>query len=98
MTGAAKLEWRGVRKSFAGRPVLDDLDLGVASGRSLVIMGGSGQGKSVTVKLALGLLTPDAGEIRIDGANIAARHRRRRGAGRSRASASCSRARRCSTA
>ena len=69
---AVKLEWRGVRKSFAGRPVLADLDLGVASGRSLVIMGGSGQGKSVTIKLALGLLHPDAGEIRIDGADIAA--------------------------
>ena len=71
MTVMAKLEWRGVRKSFGGRPVLDDLDLGVAPGRSLVIMGGSGQGKSVTVKLAMGLLTPDAGEIRLDGANIA---------------------------
>lgn len=81
MTAAAKLEWRGVRKSFGGRPVLDDLDLGVAAGRSLVIMGGSGQGKSVTVKLALGLLTPDAGEIRLDGADVA----RVSGAGRRRA-------------
>jgi phospholipid/cholesterol/gamma-HCH transport system ATP-binding protein len=71
MTSTAKLEWRGVRKSFEGRPVLDALDLDVASGRSLVIIGGSGQGKSVTIKLALGLLTPDAGEVRLDGADIA---------------------------
>jgi len=71
MTGVAKLEWRGVRKSFGGRAVLDDLDLAVAPGRSLVIMGGSGQGKSVTLKLALGLLTPDAGALRIDGRDTA---------------------------
>jgi phospholipid/cholesterol/gamma-HCH transport system ATP-binding protein len=71
MTGAAKLEWRGVRKSFGGRPVLADLDLAVAPGRSLVIMGGSGQGKSVTIRLALGLLTPDAGKLLVDGVDIA---------------------------
>jgi phospholipid/cholesterol/gamma-HCH transport system ATP-binding protein len=65
-----KLEWRGVSKAFNGRPVLDGLDLAVAPGRSLVIIGGSGQGKSVTIKLALGLMTPDAGAIFMDGQDV----------------------------
>lgn len=64
------LEWRGVTKRFGGKLVLDRLDLTVAAGRSLVIMGGSGQGKSVTLKLALGLLRPDAGEMRFDGRRL----------------------------
>ena len=56
----AKLEWKGVVKRFGGAPVLDGLDLAVAPGRSLVIIGGSGQGKSVTIKIAIGLMRPDA--------------------------------------
>jgi phospholipid/cholesterol/gamma-HCH transport system ATP-binding protein len=70
MTDIAKLEWRGVRKRFDGAPVLDGLDLSVASGRSLVIIGGSGQGKSVTIKVAMGLVRPDAGEVLVDGKNL----------------------------
>jgi len=66
----AKLEWRGVRKRFAGAPVLDGLDLAVAPGRSLVIIGGSGQGKSVTIKIAIGLMQPDAGHVLIDGEEV----------------------------
>jgi phospholipid/cholesterol/gamma-HCH transport system ATP-binding protein len=68
----AKLEWRGVQKRFGGAAVLENLDLAVASGRSLVIIGGSGQGKSVTVKIALGLMAPDAGQVLIDGADVTA--------------------------
>jgi len=64
-----KLAWKGVSKRFEGRPVLDGLDLSVAPGRSLVIIGGSGQGKSVTIKTALGLMRPDAGKIELDGKN-----------------------------
>ncbi len=64
-----KLAWKGVTKQFEGRAVLDGLDLSVAPGRSLVIIGGSGQGKSVTIKTALGLMRPDAGEIELDGKN-----------------------------
>ena len=60
------LEWRDVRKSFAGKPVLNGLDLTVEAGRSLVIMGGSGQGKSVALKLALGLMRPDSGQVRFE--------------------------------
>ena len=64
------LEWRGVTKRFGGKQVLDGLDLTVDAGRSLVVMGGSGQGKSVTLKLALGLLRADAGEIRFEGRRL----------------------------
>ncbi|PIB94447.1 ABC transporter ATP-binding protein [Caulobacter sp. FWC2] len=71
MTDATpKLAWKGVSKRFEGRAVLDGLDLSVAPGRSLVIIGGSGQGKSVTIKTALGLMRPDAGKVELDGKNI----------------------------
>ena len=66
----AKLEWRGVRKRFGGAPVLDGLDLAVAPGRSLVIIGGSVQGKSVTIKIAIGLMQPDAGQVLVDGQDV----------------------------
>jgi phospholipid/cholesterol/gamma-HCH transport system ATP-binding protein len=62
-----KLAWKGVTKRFGGRTILDGLDLSVAPGRSLVIIGGSGQGKSVTIKTAMGLMRPDAGKIELDG-------------------------------
>ena len=65
-----KLAWKGVTKQFGDRKVLDQLDLSVAPGRSLVIIGGSGQGKSVTIKTALGLLRPEAGAIELDGKNV----------------------------
>ena len=59
-----KLEWRGVSKRFGAEPVLNRLNLTVPAGCSLVIIGGSGQGKSVMIKLALGLIRPDAGGSR----------------------------------
>ncbi|PLR22664.1 ABC transporter ATP-binding protein [Caulobacter zeae] len=65
-----KFAWKGVIKRFEGRAVLDGLNLSVAQGRSLVIIGGSGQGKSVAIKTALGLLRPDAGQIELDGHNL----------------------------
>jgi phospholipid/cholesterol/gamma-HCH transport system ATP-binding protein len=65
-----KLEWRGVAKRFEGAPVLRSVDLSVAAGRSLVIIGGSGEGKSVTIKIAAGLMTPDRGQILIDGQDV----------------------------
>lgn len=70
MTQTPKLAWKGVTKRFGDRAVLDGLDLSVAPRRSLVIIGGSGQGKSVTIKTALGLLRPDAGQIELDGQNV----------------------------
>jgi phospholipid/cholesterol/gamma-HCH transport system ATP-binding protein len=50
--------------------VLDGLDIDVGTGESLVVIGGSGSGKSVMVKCILGLLPPDAGSIKIDGAEV----------------------------
>jgi phospholipid/cholesterol/gamma-HCH transport system ATP-binding protein len=61
------IEIRGLEKSFGGKPVLRGVDLDVARGQSLVVIGGSGTGKSVLLKCILGLVTPDAGRIRIDG-------------------------------
>jgi phospholipid/cholesterol/gamma-HCH transport system ATP-binding protein len=62
-----KISVRGLRKSFDRNLVLDSLDIDCATGESLVIIGGSGTGKSVLVKCILGLLQPEAGSIRIDG-------------------------------
>jgi phospholipid/cholesterol/gamma-HCH transport system ATP-binding protein len=69
MTDAAtpKISVRGLRKSFGRKRVLEGLDIDCATGESLVVIGGSGTGKSVLVKCILGLLRPEAGSIRIDG-------------------------------
>jgi phospholipid/cholesterol/gamma-HCH transport system ATP-binding protein len=61
------LELRNVHKSFGGKQVLRGVDLIVGPGQSLAIIGGSGVGKSVTIKCALGLMTPDQGEVLFDG-------------------------------
>ncbi len=66
-TAAPKLEMRGVTKTFEGRRVLDGVDIAIQPGRSLVIIGASGQGKSVTLKIAVGLMRPDAGQVFMDG-------------------------------
>jgi phospholipid/cholesterol/gamma-HCH transport system ATP-binding protein len=59
-----------VKKRFAGKVVLDGVDIAVERGRSLVIIGGSGQGKSVMMKHLMGLLKPDKGHIYVDGEDI----------------------------
>ena len=66
----AKIEVRGLRKSFGPKLVLDGIDIDVGEGESLVVIGGSGSGKSVMVKCILGLLPPDGGSIKIDGAEV----------------------------
>lgn len=68
---APKIAVRGLRKSFGRNQVLDGIDLDCAPGESLVVIGGSGTGKSVLVKCILGLLRPDAGSIAIDGVETA---------------------------
>ena len=70
MAGTPKLELRGVKKRFGSKVVLDGIDLTLESGSSLVVIGGSGTGKSVTIKCVLGILRPDAGEIFVDGQNV----------------------------
>ncbi len=66
-TEKTKIELRGVSKSFGNNCVLNDLDLSVPTGKSLVVIGGSGTGKSVMIKCILGLIPPDSGSILIDG-------------------------------
>lgn len=68
----AKIRLSGVRKTFAGgaKVVLDHVDLEIGKGESVVIIGGSGTGKSVTIKCMLGLMKPDSGSIVIDGKEV----------------------------
>ena len=61
---------RGVSKAFGDKKVLDGIDLDVAAGTSMVVIGGSGSGKSVLLKCVLGLIEPDEGTIEIDGVNV----------------------------
>jgi phospholipid/cholesterol/gamma-HCH transport system ATP-binding protein len=68
----AIIELRNIDKSFGGRQVLRDLTVSVEQGESLVIVGGSGTGKSVTLKHIIGLLRPDRGQVFIDGHDITA--------------------------
>jgi phospholipid/cholesterol/gamma-HCH transport system ATP-binding protein len=68
---AGKIRLRGVSKGFDGRIVLDGLDLAVLEGESLVILGGSGTGKSVLLKHMIGLLRPDSGTVEVDGQDLA---------------------------
>ena len=70
MTGKPKIELRGVKKRFGPKIVLDGIDLVVNEGDSLVIIGGSGSGKSVTIKCVLGIIRPDAGTILVDGEDV----------------------------
>jgi phospholipid/cholesterol/gamma-HCH transport system ATP-binding protein len=64
------LELRGVSKSFGRQVVLDNIDLQVARGRTTVIIGRSGTGKSVLLKHIVGLLRPDRGEVYFEGRRI----------------------------
>ncbi len=61
---------RGLRKAFGEKKVLNGLDLDVARGESLVVLGGSGSGKSVLLKHLIGLLRPDEGSVVVDGIDI----------------------------
>ena len=68
MNGASpKITVHGLEKSFGSKRVLDGVDIECSVGESLVIIGGSGTGKSVLIKCILGLLHPEAGSIHIDG-------------------------------
>ncbi|WP_413205592.1 ABC transporter ATP-binding protein [Rhodospirillum sp. A1_3_36] len=67
MSKTPKIELRGLKKAFGTKQVLNGVDLSVQSGESVVIIGGSGTGKSVMLKSILGLMRPDAGSICIDG-------------------------------
>lgn len=62
-----KIQLRGVHKKFGSNLVLNGVDLDVPEGKSVVIIGGSGSGKSVTLKSILGIIEPDSGSIMVDG-------------------------------
>jgi phospholipid/cholesterol/gamma-HCH transport system ATP-binding protein len=65
-----KIQLIGVKKRFGSKVVLDGVDLTIEPQSSLVIIGGSGTGKSVTIKSILGILRPDEGTILVDGQDI----------------------------
>jgi phospholipid/cholesterol/gamma-HCH transport system ATP-binding protein len=75
---APKIRLRGVHKRFGDKVVLDGIDLDVMPRTSLVVIGGSGSGKSVLLKCILGLIEPDEGSIEIDGQDILKLPRRER--------------------
>jgi phospholipid/cholesterol/gamma-HCH transport system ATP-binding protein len=70
LRSGVSLQVRGLRKSFDGQAVLNGIDFEVQPGEIFVIMGPSGSGKSVLLKHLIGLESPDAGEILINGESI----------------------------
>jgi phospholipid/cholesterol/gamma-HCH transport system ATP-binding protein len=70
MNATPKIAIRGLKKRFGPKVVLDGVDLDVGVGESVVIIGGSGTGKSVLLKCILGLLAPEAGSIKVDGQEV----------------------------
>ncbi|WP_420566006.1 ABC transporter ATP-binding protein [Thalassobaculum sp.] len=70
MSDTPKLRIRDLKKSFGSKVVLNGLDLDIGDGESVVVIGGSGTGKSVLLKCIIGLMEPDSGTIEIDGENV----------------------------
>jgi phospholipid/cholesterol/gamma-HCH transport system ATP-binding protein len=70
MSQGIDIKLRDLHKSFGKKRVLDGVSLDIPAGRSTVIIGGSGTGKSVLIKCILGLLHPESGTIAIDGAQV----------------------------
>ena len=64
------IEVRKLSKSFSGRPVLREVDLTMEEGKTLVVLGRSGCGKSVVLKHLIGLMKPDSGQVLVDGEDI----------------------------
>lgn len=70
MADTPKIQIRGLKKRFGSKVVLNGLDLDVGDAESVVIIGGSGTGKSVLLKCILGLLDPEEGSIKVDGQEV----------------------------
>ena len=70
MSESIKIALNDVHKAFGSKVVLNGLTTSVNSGKSLVIIGGSGTGKSVMLKCILGLLKPESGSIKVDGTEV----------------------------
>lgn len=84
MSEQPKISLRDVHKSFGDKHVLRGINLDVPAGSSLVVIGGSGTGKSVMIKTILGLLKADAGSIKFDGVETTSMSTREREAMQSR--------------
>ena len=65
-----KIELQNIHKAFGPKHVLNGINIQVQAGESLVIVGGSGSGKSVTIKHILGLIKPDQGNVLYEGEDI----------------------------
>jgi phospholipid/cholesterol/gamma-HCH transport system ATP-binding protein len=70
MSAPPKLELIGLHKRFSKKQVLTGVDLSLEKGHSMVVIGGSGTGKSVMIKSVLGIVRPDSGTIKIDGKDV----------------------------
>lgn len=70
------IELKGVSKSFGAKRLLESIDLSVHTGESLVILGGSGSGKSTTLRFITGAITPDTGDVRVLGQSISSMPRK----------------------
>jgi phospholipid/cholesterol/gamma-HCH transport system ATP-binding protein len=68
----AFIELRNLYKSFDGKQVLRDMSIDIERGETVVIVGGSGTGKSVTLKHIIGLLKPDRGTVIVDDQDVTA--------------------------
>ena len=64
------IEIKGLKKSFDGNEVLKNINLVVKKGESVVIIGKSGQGKSVTIKCIVGMIDPDEGSVKVLGKEV----------------------------
>lgn len=72
----ALIEIRNLSKSFDGNHVLRDVNLDVEKGSTVVILGKSGAGKSVLLKIVIGLITPDAGDVQVEGMEVVGMRRK----------------------
>src|SRR3990167_4417618 len=64
------IEIKNLTKTFKGKKVLNNINLTIEKGKTTVIIGGSGQGKSVILKHIIGLIKPDSGEVLVEGVDI----------------------------
>jgi len=71
MTTTPFISVRGLEKAFGGKPILRGIDLDIGPGETMVVLGGSGEGKSVMLRHLNGLLRPDRGEIAVNGERLA---------------------------
>ncbi|MEO8529040.1 MAG: ATP-binding cassette domain-containing protein [Pseudolysinimonas sp.] len=70
------LQVRGINKRFGARPVLEDVSFDVVPGHMTGFVGGNGAGKTTTMRIILGVLEPDSGEVTLDGKNLGSGGRR----------------------